>query len=109
MITILKHCLTLFIFMCFLTIEVNNRPIFNHIYKVISPATTYVQDSVEGLFNKSIAGTKEYSRKLFDNSVPRVKDSVDSKLSGRAKKNAEPLERVTEEDRKKLDQLIKNH
>lgn len=109
MITILKHCLTLFIFMCFLTVEVNGRPIFNHIYKVISPATTYVQDSVEGLFKTSVAGTKEYSKKLFDNSVPRVKDSVESKLSGHARKSAEPLEKVSEEDRKKLNQLIKNH
>ena len=109
MITILKYCLALFLFMCVLTVEVNDRPIFSHLYKVISPATTYVQDSVEGLFKKSVAGTKEYSKKLFDNSVPKVKDSVDSKLSGRAKKVAEPLEKVTEEDRRKLDQLIKNH
>lgn len=109
MITILKHCLTLFIFMCFLTIEVNDRPIFNHIYKVISPATTFVQNSVEGVFKKSIAGTKDYSRKLFDNSVPRVKDSVDSKLSGRSKIISEPLENISEKDRRELNQLIKNH
>ncbi len=109
MITIFKFCLALFFFMCFLTVEVNDRPIFTHIYKVISPATTYVQDSVEGLFKKSIAGTKEYTKKLFDNSVPKMKDSVDSKLSGRAKKNAEPLEKISEDDRNELNQLIKNH
>ncbi|MCM2349509.1 MAG: hypothetical protein NDI69_05770 [Bacteriovoracaceae bacterium] len=104
----LKFSIVLFAFMCFLTVNINGQTIFSHIYKVISPATIYVQNSVEDFFEQSVAGTKAYSKKMFDNSVPRFKDSVKSKLSGR-EKVAEPAERITEKEKQELDQLIKNH
>lgn len=104
----LKFSILLFAFMCFLTVNVNGRTIFSHIYKVISPATIYVQNSVQDFFEQSVEGTKAYSKKMFDNSVPRFKDSVKSKLSAR-EKVAEPAERITKKEKQELDQLIKNH
>lgn len=80
-----------------------------HIYGVISPATSYVQKSTEDFFNRSVAGTQTYSKKLFDNSTPKFKDSVKSKLSGQLKKGGEPEEKITREEKAELDQLIKNH
>lgn len=109
MTTLLKISGLLFAFMVFLTITVNEQPIFFHIYKVISPATTYVQDSTERLFSKGLAKSQVFSKKLFDNSVPRMKDSVKSKLSAPSQKVNEPLERITPKDKAELDQLIKNH
>lgn len=96
-------------FFFFLCITVGNKPIFTHLYNLVSPATKFVQAETEGFFSRSVASTQTYSKKLFDNSVPKVKDSVDSKLSAQLKKAGEPLEKITEEDKNELDALIKNH
>lgn len=93
----------------FLSIEVNDRPIFGHIYKVISPATKSAQNATEDFFGSSVKTTKTYSKKLFDNSTPKLRDSVKSKMSGLGKKNAEPAETITVEEKQELDELIKSH
>ena len=92
----------------FLSIEVNNRPIFGHIYKVISPATIAAQEATEDFFGSSVKTTKTYSKKLFDNSTPKLRDSVKSKMSGIGKKTTEPLEKITIEEKQELDELIKS-
>lgn len=104
----IKFSILLFAFMCLLTVSIDGKTIFAHIYKVISPATTYVQNSVEDFFHQSIAGTKSYTKKIFDNSIPKVKDTVKSKLAGQAK-GGEPAERITEKEKEELNQLIKKH
>lgn len=96
-------------FFFFLCITIKDRPIFSYLYNAISPATKFVQSETEGFFSRSVASTQSYSKKLFDNSVPKVKDSVDSKLSSRVKEVAEPAERITEEEKDQLNDLIKNH
>lgn len=108
---VLKTTLLLFVFFLFLCINIGDKPIFAHFYKLVSPATNYVQNKTEDFFNSSVSSTQTYSKKLFDNSIPRVKDSVDSKLSSRLKKAAggEPEERITNDEKAELDQLIKNH
>lgn len=92
-----------------LSINVNNKPLFTHIYNFISPATTTVQNATEGFVKKSLSNTGEFSRKLFDNSVPKMKDSVKSKLSSQKRQGGEPAERITDEEKAQLDALIKNH
>lgn len=67
--------------------------------------TTVVQDAAEGVISSSYNSTSEYTRKLFDNSVPKVKDSVKARLA--APKKGDPQENVTVEEKQKLDQLIK--
>lgn len=97
-------------FLLFMSITVNNRPIFSHVYEFISPATKFAQNKTEEFFAQSFQNTQSYSRKIFENSVPKVKDSVESKLSSTLKKAAgEPQEKITTKDKEELDQLIKNH
>lgn len=93
----------------FLSIELNDRTIFNHIYQVISPATQSAQSAVENFFDSSLNSTQHYSKKLFDNSVPKFKDSVKSKMSGIKKIKNTPQEEIPSEDRQELDELIKSH
>ena len=96
-------------FLLVMSISVNDKPLFGHIYEMISPATKSAQNATEGFFKRSMSSTQSYAKKLFDNSVPRVKDSVKSKLSSTRKEVAEPAERITEEEKEQLDDLIKNH
>lgn len=107
--TALKITGLLFGFLLFLSITVNDRPIFHHVYRVISPATKYAQKTTQDFFESSASSTHAYSKKLFDNSVPKLRDSVDSTMSGRQKVKGEPQERISTEDKEELDQLIKNH
>lgn len=93
----------------FLSIEIKDRPIFSHIYKAISPATKAAQNATENFFNSSVDNTQKYSHKLFDNSVPKLKDSVRSKASAIEKKGLAPAERITTEEKEELDDLIKSH
>jgi hypothetical protein len=107
---IVLGCLGIFLAtVIFLSIEVNNRPIFGHIYKVISPATKSAQSATEEFFGSSVKTTKTFSKKLFDNSNPKLRDSVKSKMSGLNKKNAPPAEAITMEEKQELDELIKSH
>jgi hypothetical protein len=66
----------------FLSIEIGDKPIFGHIYKLISPATKGAQKVAENFFNSSADQTQHYSKKLFENSAPKMGDSVRSKMSG---------------------------
>lgn len=93
----------------FLSIEIGNKPIFAHIYKAISPATKAAQNATENFFNSSVDNTQKYSQKLFDNSVPRVKDSVKSKASSLKREVVAPAEKITPKEREELDDLIKSH
>lgn len=94
---------------CLLSITVKDRTLFAHIYRTISPATVTVQDATENFFSRSLNKTKGYSRRLFHNSVPKVNDSVKSKLAATKRKIGEPEERIEEEEKEELDELIKSH
>ena len=102
-----KITILLAVFIFLLSINIKGRPVFGHIYEFISPATNQAQKSAEDLMEKSLSNTKKYSKKLFDNSVPRMKDSVKSKLSSR-ERAGEPAERITEKEKAQLNDLIKN-
>jgi hypothetical protein len=93
----------------FLAIEINGEPIFSHIYEVISPATQATQKATEDFFDRSMNKTQRYSRKLFDNSVPKVNDAIKSKMSGVKKSVQEPAEKITDSEKAELDELIKSH
>lgn len=104
----IKLSILLVVFVFLLSINIQGRPVFSHIYKFISPATKHAQQSAEDLMEKSLSTTRKYSKKLFDNSVPRMKDSVKSKLSS-TQREGEPAEKITEKEKSELDALIKNH
>lgn len=92
-----------------LCITVNEKPIFTHIYNVISPATKGTQRGVEKLFSASYREAEKFTKKLFVNSVPKVKDSVKSGLSSPQRSKGAPLETIEREDKEQLDELIKSH
>jgi hypothetical protein len=93
----------------FLSIEIGDKPIFGHIYKLISPATKGAQKVAESFFDSSVDQTQHYSRKLFENSAPKMGDSVRSKMSGIKNHRGHPQEDLTTEDKKELDALIKSN
>lgn len=93
----------------FLSIEIGKKPIFGHIYNVISPATKSAQNMAESLFGTSVNKTQKFSKDLFDNSTPKVKDSVKSKMSSLKNRKGLPQEEIPEKDKRQLDELIKSH
>jgi hypothetical protein len=95
------------IFLFVMSISVMDKPLFMHAYKVISPITKYVQTTTENFVARSFSGTQSYTKKIFDNSVPKMKDSVKSKMSSSNK--GAPAERITEKEKEELNQLIRNH
>lgn len=94
----------------FLSIDIKGKTIFAHMYQFISPATKTAQNAVEDFFDSSVDTTQSYSKKIFDNSVPKVKDSVKAKMSGLKKgPGTPPQEEITIEEKEELDELIKSH
>lgn len=93
----------------FLSIEVKEETIFSHIYSGISPLTKMVQTSVENFFDNSVNNTHRYSKKLFENSVPKLKDSVKSKMSSSKKFHSPPQEDILTDEKQELDDLIKSN
>jgi len=93
----------------FLSIEIGKKPIFGHIYNVISPATRGAQNLAEGFFGTSVNKTQKFSKDLFYNSTPKIKDSVKSKMSSVKNHKGLPQEEIPERDKQKLDELIKSH
>ena len=93
----------------FLSIEIKHEPIFGHIYGLISPATKSVQDATENFFDSSYDKTHRYSKRLFENSIPKVDDTVKSKMSSAKRNIGEPAEKIYEEEKEKLDDLINTH
>lgn len=101
------------LFFAILSISINDRPVFDHIYTVTSQVTLPVQELTMSLFSKAATSTTAYSKKLFDNSVPRHRDSVKAKAAApvRAKASivASPQEEILNHEKEELDDLIKKH
>ncbi len=91
-------------FFLFLSITVSGTPLFVHIYGLTAPVTKGVQSAVEDFVSRSADGTRTYSKRLFENSLPRVGGS---KLPATA--IGTPAELVSEKDKERLEALIKNH
>ena len=111
MFSFLRALIICSLFFCFLSITVNGTPIFNHIYSVTSHLSVPVQKLTNSVFSKAADSTTQYSKKLFDNSVPRLKDSVKSKSSAPARWSGggEPEEVIRNAEKKELEDLIKKH
>lgn len=90
-----------------LSITIKNKTVFAHIYKVISPMTISAQTATEDFLGDSVKSTNKYSKKIFENSVPKLKDSVKSGMS--STKRELPLEDIPESEKEELDDLIKSH
>lgn len=94
---------------CALSITINNRPVFSFIYNAISPATTKAQQGFVAAYQFSAEKTRQFTRKLLDNSVPKT-DSVKSKLAAPDRKlSGDPAEVIAPHEKEQLDDLIKTH
>lgn len=99
------------VFFLVLSITINGKTIFQHIYSVTSHVTVPVQNLTVGLVSKATDSTTQYTKKLFDNSVPKLKDSIRTKASAPQRKanNQEPAEFIDEDEKQELDSLIRNY
>jgi hypothetical protein len=97
--------LTIFI----LCLNVNGRPIFEPVYSVLSHVTIPFQNATASLMGSALDSTQNYSRKLFNNSVPKVKDAVKARAAAPMRQSGEPKEVIMVEEKEELDELIKSH
>lgn len=98
--------LTIFV----LCMNVNGKPIFTPVYSVLSHITIPFQNATGSLLSSALDSTQDYSRRLFNNSVPKMRDAVKSRASApvRAATGA-PSEEILVEEKEELDELIKSH
>lgn len=100
---------------CFLTVfvlclQINGRPIFEPVYSVLSHLTVPFQNGAESVIGSAFDSTQDYSRKIFNNSVPKVKDAVKSRASAPVRSTGgKPSEEILTEEKEELDELIKSH
>lgn len=110
MISLIRNLCLFVMFTFFLSITIDKKTLFTYVYQVISPITIAAQNSTQSVLSNTLEGAKGFSKKLFDNSLPRFKDSVKSKMSSMQKKEAHSSsERITDDEREELKNLIKNH
>ncbi len=113
MITVIK-----FIGICVLTVfilclNVNGKPLFEPVYKVLSSISVPIQNATESLMASVFQSSQDYSKRIFNNSVPKVRDAVKSRASAPSrftgKASGEPKEEILLEEKEELDDLIKSH
>ena len=92
-----------------LCLNVNGKPIFESVYSVLSHVTIPFQNVAESWVASAFESTQEYSRKIFQNSLPKVKDSVKSRLAAPARSSGRPAEEILVEEKEQLADLIKHH
>ena len=97
--------LTIFV----LCMNVNGRPIFEPVYSVLSHMTIPFQKATGSLLTSAFDSTQDYSRRLFNNSVPKMKDAVKSRSAAPIRKSGEPSEQILVREKEELDELIKSH
>ncbi len=109
--TLLKILGLCFLTMFVLCLNVNGKPIFEPVYSALSKISIPFQKATESLLASAISSTQEYSRKLFNNSVPKVRDAVKSRAAAPSRFNVKgtPSEEIMVEEKEELDDLIKSH
>ena len=102
--------------LCFLTVfvlclNINGKPLFEPVYSVLSHVSIPFQNATASLLASAASSTQEYSRKLFNNSVPKVRDAVKSRAAAPSRDfvKGTPSEEIMVEEKEELDDLIKSH
>ena len=88
-----------------LSIDLDGKTIFQHLYKSTSPLTVSLQRSIEAMMGRSYDGTREVGKKLFNNSLPQAK----APAVAVPKNFKAPEESLSEAERSELNSLIKNY
>ena len=84
-----------------LSINLKNKPVFNHIYTYSSPLTQTLQEKVEYIVKFGFDGGKAFGSKIFHNSIPHQKSNSTFRDS------IDPLEDISKKDQIELEELIK--
>lgn len=92
-----------------LSLNINGKPIFEPVYSALSHLTVPVQKATESLLASAFQYGQDYSRKLFNNSVPKVRDAVKSRAAAPTRSSAEPKEVILPEEKEELNEMIKSH
>ncbi len=74
---------------------------FSYIYNYSAPLTKGLQKKIEYVVTFGFDGSKAFGSKIFHNSIPQHKSNLDFKNT------IKPLENLSAQDQKELDQLIK--
>jgi len=101
----IASALTIFV----LCMNVNGKPLFEPVYSILSHITIPIQNATGSMLSSAFTSTQDYSRRLFQNSVPKVRDAVKSRASAPVRKAGEPSEVILVEEKEELDELIKTH
>ncbi len=103
--TVIQSLGLLTAFFLILSITVKGTPVFDHLYGLTAPVTRGAQSWVENFLFLSVKNTRTYSKKIFENSLPRVSGG---KLRA-SNEVGDSAELVSEKDKERLEALIKNH
>lgn len=97
----------------FFSIEINNKPIFNHVYKFVSPTKNSINKNISSLYNAS----RNTSKELLLNSTPHGDPKLLEKrraqilkkkiLNERRARDNRIIEDIKSEDAQALNELIK--
>ena len=111
MTTILKVIGICFLTVFVLCLNINGKPLFEPVYSVLSHLSIPFQNATGSLLSSAMTSTQEYSQKIFNNSVPKMKDAVKSRNSAPSRNvtKGEPSEVIMVEEKEELDDLIKSH
>jgi hypothetical protein len=89
-----------------LSITVGDAPLFTKIYRWTSPVTTASQKFIARLVGSGWESSRDVGRKIFQNSHPK-RASVSAPNPGNHL--AAPQDEIPENDRERLDDLIKDY
>ncbi|MBL7665573.1 MAG: hypothetical protein JNM93_10610 [Bacteriovoracaceae bacterium] len=100
-----------------LSIEINDKTIFQSINTVVKPAKNKILEVSASYLKSGFNATKELGKKLISNSEPLINDRVRSTKSAIQKQNTKPssfdegvvLENLDSEDNSKLDEFLSNN
>jgi hypothetical protein len=89
-----------------LSITVGDSPLFTRIYRWTSPVTTASQNFIARLIGSGWETSRNVGRKIFHNSHPKRASASTPAPKARV---AAPQEEIPENDRRQLDDLIKDY
>lgn len=97
-----------------LSINIENRPLFQHAYKISAPYTKKVLEVIYISGNEVFSKGKRVIKKMFVNSSPKVpQDTVNSIYSSsigpRASDSKAQLDQYTEEEKEMIKRILKEH
>lgn len=86
----------------FCSLSINDRPIFNYLYRYTRVIVAPVQKSAQDFIKLGYHRTLDFSRQFFNNNLPST-DSLDYQMSAPERDEVD----YSDDDKKKLDKIFK--